>query len=169
MKIKESLENTGKPISVPKDKRISLRSQKTGDSPQKFSPTWVVYNMKDTPGHKLELIDRIRVGVNKADWKELIDNIGATEKELAFILPNSISSMQKNEIYGKKTSERIYELAKLFGLGYQVFDTREDFKNWLMTPSIPLGNKKPFDLLDSSLGFELVENEIIRIQYNVYS
>ncbi|MFT6719210.1 MAG: hypothetical protein ACJAY8_001610, partial [Sphingobacteriales bacterium] len=27
----------------------------------------------------------------------------------------------------------------------------------------------PFELLDSSIGFELVEHEIIRIQHNVYS
>jgi ribosome-associated toxin RatA of RatAB toxin-antitoxin module len=30
-------------------------------------------------------------------------------------------------------------------------------------------NKIPFELLDSSFGFEMVENEIVRIQYNVYS
>jgi uncharacterized protein (DUF2384 family) len=38
-----------------------------------------------------------------------------------------------------------------------------------MTPSRTLGNKIPFELLDSSFGFEMVENEIVRIQYNVYS
>ena len=77
--------------------------------------------------------------------------------------------MQKKTVYGKETSERIYELAKLFGLGYEIFDSKDDFKKWLRTPSKALGNKIPFDLLDSSFGFELVENEMIRIQYNVYS
>ena len=38
-----------------------------------------------------------------------------------------------------------------------------------MTPSKSLGNKIPFELLDSSIGFEIVENDIVRIQYNVYS
>ena len=77
--------------------------------------------------------------------------------------------MQKKTVYGKETSERIYELAKLFGLGYEIFDSKDDFKKWLRTPSKALGNKIPFDLLDSSFGFELVQNEKIRIQYNVYS
>jgi putative toxin-antitoxin system antitoxin component (TIGR02293 family) len=77
--------------------------------------------------------------------------------------------MQKKTVYGRETSERIYELARLFGLGYEVFDTKDDFKMWLMTTSKALGNKKPFELLDSSFGFEMVENEIVRIQYNVYS
>lgn len=135
----------------------------------KFSPSWVVYHIKDAPGFKLELIDRIRNGVKKDDWKQLIENIGAKEKEFEFILPTSISSMQKKRVYGRETSERIYEISRLFGLGYEVFDSPENFKEWLLTPSKTLGNQKPFELLDSSLGFELVENEIIRIQYNVYS
>ena len=115
------------------------------------------------------MIDRIRTGVKKDDWKQLIENIGAKEKEFEFILPTSISSMQKKKVYGRETSERIYEISRLFGLGYEVFDSPESFKKWLLTPSKVLGNKKPFELLDSSLGFELVENEIVRIQYNVYS
>lgn len=147
---------------------ISARSARRARL-EKFSPAWVVVNAKDAPGYKMELIDRIRVGVKKNDWKQLINSIGSTEKEFENILPSSISSMQKKSVYGRETSERIYELARLFGLGYKVFDSKDDFKEWLLTPSRPLGNKKPFDLLDSSFGFEMVENEIIRIKYNVYS
>lgn len=146
-------------------------SKKTANTKRlaKFSPTWVVINAKHSPDFNLEIIDRIRIGVKKADWKQLINSIDATEKEFEHILPASISSMQKKTVYGKETSERIYEVARLYGLGYDVFDTPDDFKNWLKTPSRALGNKQPFELLDSSLGFEMVENEIIRIQYNVYS
>lgn len=148
--------------------KVSTRTRSTR-ALVKFSPSWVVYHVKDAPGFKLELIDRIRTGVKKDDWKQLIENIGAKEKEFEFILPTSISSMQKKKVYGRETSERIYEISRLFGLGYEVFDSPESFKEWLLTPSKVLGNKKPFELLDSSLGFELVENEIVRIQYNVYS
>lgn len=136
---------------------------------RKFSPSWVVAHSKDAPGFKMELIGRIREGVKKSDWKQLIQYTNSTEKEFEHILPASISSMQKKTVYGKETSERIYELARLFGFGYQVFDSKEDFKKWLITPTKTLGNKIPFELLDSSFGFELVENEIVRIQYNVYS
>ncbi len=136
---------------------------------EKFSPAWVAVHAKDAPGYKMELINRIRIGVRKDEWKQLIRDIGSTEKEFEYILPSSISSMQKKSVYGRETSERIYELARLFGLGHEVFDSKDDFKEWLMTPTRPLGNIKPFDLLDSSIGFEMVENEIIRIKYNVYS
>lgn len=135
---------------------------------EEFSPSWVVLHGKDAPGFTLELIDRIRIGVSKSAWKQLIITIGFTEKELEYVLPTSISSMQKKTIYGKESSERIYELAKLYNLGHAVFDSKDNFKEWLKSPSKSLGGKKPFDLLDSSFGFQLIENEIIRIQYNVY-
>ncbi len=166
MGAKVTYKGAGKKVSS--EVAVSTISKK-GARLEKFSPAWVVVNTKDAPGYKLELIDRIRVGVKKDDWKQLINNIGATEKEFEYILPTSISSMQKKSVYGRETSERIYELARLFGLGYEVFDSKDDFKEWLMTPSRPLRNKKPFELLDSSFGFEMVENEIIRIKYNVYS
>lgn len=157
---------------IEKSKSTTVRASRkiTQDSNlTKFSPSWVVLNGKDAPGYKMELISRIREGVKKTDWKQLIQYTGSTEKEFEHILPASISSMQKKSVYSKETSERIYELARLFGLGYDVFDSKEDFKKWLMTPSRTLGNRIPFELLDSSFGFEMVENEIIRIQYNVYS
>lgn len=166
MSIKTTSKGTGK-----RERTGVIVSKNTQRSAcfDKFSPAWVVVNSKDAPGYKMELIDRIRGGVKKTDWKQLLKNIGATEKEFENILPASISSMQKKAVYGKETSERIYELARLFGLGYDVFDSEEDFKDWLMTPSRSLGNKKPFELLDSSIGFEMVKSEIVRIQYNVYS
>lgn len=165
MEIKTRTGNSNKKQSSVKVSRKS----RTPVRHSKFSPSWVVVHSKDAPGFKLELIDRIREGVKKSDWKQLIQYTDSTEKEFEHILPASISSMQKKTVYGKETSERIYELARLFGLGYEVFDSKEDFKKWLMTPSKPLGNKIPFELLDSSFGFEMVENEIVRIQYNVYS
>lgn len=167
MEVKTRTENSNKKQGSVKVK-VGRKSSTTVRH-SKFSPSWVVVNSKDTPGFKLELIGRIREGVKKSDWKQLIQYTNSTEKEFEHILPASISSMQKKAVYGKETSERIYELARLFGLGYEVFDSKEDFKKWLMTPSKTLGNKIPFELLDSSFGFEMVENEIIRIQYNVYS
>lgn len=166
MSIKTTAKDLGKPKST--IVRVSRKVTKESDL-TKFSPSWVVLNGKDAPSYKMELIGRIREGVKKTDWKQLIQYTGSTEKEFEHILPASISSMQKRTVYSKETSERIYELARLFGLGYDVFDSKEDFKKWLMTPSRTLGNKIPFELLDSSFGFEMVENEIVRIQYNVYS
>jgi putative toxin-antitoxin system antitoxin component (TIGR02293 family) len=161
---------TGREIRKKEGTRVAVVAKRPkGKGMTKFSPAWVVVHFKDAPGYNLELITRIRNGVKKSDWKNLIVKIGHSEKELEHVLPASISSMQKKSVYGKETSERIYELAKLYSLGYEVFDSKDSFKEWLMSPSKSLGGKKPFDLLDSSFGFQVVENEIVRVQYNVYS
>jgi hypothetical protein len=60
---------------------------------------------KEASGYQMELVGRIRLGVRKADWKQLIQITGSTEKEFEHILPTSISSMQKKSMYGKKTLE----------------------------------------------------------------
>lgn len=164
---KRKLILSNKPQMV--QEREVVYSRAKGNSNSGFSPVWVVDNPHDAPGYKLHIIEKIRAGVKKSEWKELLNQIKATEKEFEEILPSSISSMQKKEVYDRETSERIYEISDLFGLGYEVFDAKEDFKSWLKTPSRALGNKRPFDLLDSSFGFEMVKNEIVRIQYNVYS
>ena len=144
-------------------------SERAVDIVEEWSPVWMVENTNYGSDAQLRLIEKIRSGVTKHAWKQLLSNIGATEKELECILPTSISSMQKREVYAKETSERIYQIARLFGLGHEVFDTKEDFRNWLHTPSKVLGGVPPFELLDSSLGFSLVENAIERVRYNVYS
>ncbi len=169
MTIKSSVKKSNQKPPTWNEEEVEAASIKRSKSITKYSPAWVVIHAKNTPGYQMELIERIRRGVSKDEWKQLILTIRATEKEFENILPTSISSMQKKNVYGKETSERIYELAGLFGLGYEVFDSKDDFREWLTTPSMALGYKKPFDLLDSSFGFEMVKNEIIRIQYNVYS
>jgi putative toxin-antitoxin system antitoxin component (TIGR02293 family) len=150
-------------------KGLKNRKDTKKKTARKYSAAWVVMHGRDAPDYTLQLIEQIRNGVTKSDWKQLINDIGHTEKELESILPSSISSMQKKTVYDKESSERIYELAKLYSLGLEVFDTQQDFKKWLMSPIKTLGGQKPFDLLDSSFGFQVVENEIVRIQYNVYS
>lgn len=136
---------------------------------EEHSPAWIVSKNSFSPGLSFQMIERIRAGLKKADWKQLLKYIDGTEKEFESVLPSSISSMQKKSIYDSETSERIYELARLYGMGYEVFDSKADFKEWLHSPSRALGDRCPFDFLDSSFGFQLVEDQIQRIQYNVYS
>lgn len=140
----------------------------SGAANNKYSPSWVLDNSDDSPAYKLALIEKIRTGVTKKEWKDFIKYIEVDEKDFEKILPSSKRKMQNKNIFNQETSERIYEISHLFGLGYEVFDSPEKFKNWLFTHSKALGNKKPFDFLDSSLGFIVVENEITRVQYNVY-
>ncbi len=66
-------------------------------------------------------------------------------------------------------SEKLLELSKLFFKGYEIFENEEKFRNWLQEESIALGRQKPIDLLQTSIGIELVSDELIRIEHGVFS
>ena len=64
-------------------------------------------------------------------------------------------------------AEKVFEIARLCDYGAQVFGDQANFDTWLDTTSIPLGDAKPKDLLDSSFGIELVREELIRIEHGM--
>jgi len=59
-------------------------------------------------------------------------------------------------------------LAEVTQLGETVFDSQEQFYNWLKRPNQALGNMKPLELLKDSYGKELVVNELTRIDQGIF-
>mgnify|MGYP000353694700 FL=1 len=66
-------------------------------------------------------------------------------------------------------SENVVKLAELYEIGLSAFDNNsESFVTWLDSPIPALNNDKPIHLLSSSLGIDLVKEELLRIEYGVY-
>ncbi len=61
--------------------------------------------------------------------------------------------------------ELISKLERLFILGEDVFEDMAEFMAWLDLPSIGLDNKKPMLLLNTSVGVDLVYDELMRIAH----
>jgi acyl carrier protein len=51
----------------------------------------------------------------------------------------------------------------------EVFENAEIAEDWLNSPNFALGDKVPYDLLDTDAGIEQVRNLLGRIEYGVYS
>lgn len=51
----------------------------------------------------------------------------------------------------------------------RVFGSREQARRWLQKPAIGLDGRRPFDLLTSDEGRQLVEDYLGRIEYGVYT
>ena len=49
-----------------------------------------------------------------------------------------------------------------------VFETKEDARNWFYSPLIALGGKRPYDLCKEG-NIQEVENELGRIEHGIYS
>jgi putative toxin-antitoxin system antitoxin component (TIGR02293 family) len=64
-------------------------------------------------------------------------------------------------------SERILELVLLFRKGAKIFGTLENYFTWLNTKNISLGSKLPKSMLGSSVGIQLLKDELSRIEHGV--
>ena len=61
--------------------------------------------------------------------------------------------------------EHTRKFLDVYELGIEVFGSSGEFNGWLMQDSFGLGREIPADKLNTSLGLELVYDELIRIAY----
>jgi putative toxin-antitoxin system antitoxin component (TIGR02293 family) len=67
------------------------------------------------------------------------------------------------------SSERLLELARLYYFGIEIFGDSEKFNQWLNRESMAMGKAKPIDLLETHVGYKMVMDELMRIEYGVFS
>jgi len=98
-----------------------------------------------------------------------VSRLFGRKERLADLLNVSVKTMQRYQKEDKKlnplNSEMVLKFIALFKQGLVVFGLKKAFLNWLDKPAIGLGNNRPFDLLKTSNGIDLVKDELVRIEY----
>ena len=116
------------------------------------------------------LISQSRNGINMRGIKRIMQRYDLSQKEMAVILNVSERTLQRyadDAILSKDSSERALHLQRLFERGKEVFGTADIFLQWMRTPNLIYKNHQPFSYLDTIFGFELLENELGRIEHGV--
>lgn len=57
--------------------------------------------------------------------------------------------------------------ARIFKRAAEVFEGEEDASNWLKQPSRALGGKAPLSFMNTDAGYDVVEDELKRIEYGI--
>lgn len=122
---------------------------------------------------KLLIVRAVRCGITNQLFDEIKMNSPFDDMQWSNFLNINIRTLQrykreKAHIFKPLQSERIFELAEVVSVGNMVFDSPENFRNWLITPSVALGREKPIELLDSSYGKDLVLAELNRIEHGIF-
>jgi len=123
-------------------------------------------------GNEADFIQLIRKGVPKKVLDHLMTRIGLTSSEMAFILHVSDRTLRRHTpqtLLNQEQSERLIELARLYSRGEDVFGGLESFKRWMNSPILALGNVLPKDLLDTSLGIDMLMDELGRMEHGVFA
>lgn len=61
--------------------------------------------------------------------------------------------------------EHLILLISLYEHGIDVFDTKENFDEWLLSENKLLDNKAPKDFLDTVTGIKFIDNRLTAIEY----
>ncbi|WP_062060336.1 type II toxin-antitoxin system Xre/ParS family antitoxin [Aquimarina longa] len=127
----------------------------------------------DIPLHNMyDFIELSRNGIDKKALLHLAKTIGFDLKELAHVLHMSERTIQRYDLNKKLSTEasaKALQLAKLYAKGENVFGDLTRFKNWMNHPSVALAMKKPKELLDTTFGFQLLNEELIRIEHGIFA
>jgi putative toxin-antitoxin system antitoxin component (TIGR02293 family) len=121
---------------------------------------------------KYDFIDLIRKGVSRKALDFLMETTGITPLEMAAIMHTSDRTLRRytaSKLLNPEQSERVIELARLYSRGEEVFGSLDAFKEWIESNVIALGNKKPKEFFDTSLGIELLMEELGRIEHGIFA
>jgi putative toxin-antitoxin system antitoxin component (TIGR02293 family) len=92
-----------------------------------------------------------------SDWSEFLHLSERTIQRYA----------KEAKAFDPVSSEKIIEITLLYKDGVGVFGNRKKFDSWLSIPAVALGGAAPKELLDSTMGIQLIRNELMRIEHGI--
>ena len=120
----------------------------------------------------LDLVDLGERGLTKASLLKLASFLELSTAQMAHLLPvteRTIQRYSRTTRLNRSVSEHILEIAHVAVRGVDVFEDKGRFLAWMGRVNVALGNRKPLDLLASTLGIDLVIDELGRIEHGVVS
>ena len=119
-----------------------------------------------------EIIQVVREGIPYTAFEKYAGVSPFTLADWSGFLELSERSLHRykkdNKSFDRMRSERIIEIARVLKKGIEVFGDEENFNTWMNLRILALGGVKPRELLDSSEGIKILEDELIRIDYGMF-
>lgn len=132
--------------------------------------TGIIKKYQESIRDDYSIVEHANSGMDSDLFFELIELTGLERDYVAEnIFDVSLKTLMRYRKDDKKLSPHQSEIAlklvKLYRKGIEVFTTSESFTNWLRKPALGLNNLPPLQFLNTSTGIDLVEDELIRIEF----
>jgi putative toxin-antitoxin system antitoxin component (TIGR02293 family) len=114
----------------------------------------------------------IRGGLTRGSLDVLMKKTGLSIYELADILEMTDRTLRRydsDEVLNKRLSERALEIAQLYHRGEEVLGDAASFHQWMQTEIPALGHQVPKSFLDTSIGIQMLIDELGRIEHGVFA
>lgn len=160
-----------KPLNQKTNKVLKSESLMVEEAAIAYSPAMKIGYISNTSS-EMDVLNLIKKGIPKKALDKTMQMMDFSLDEMSSILHVSERTLRR---YDDKThlnieqSERIIELNNLYNYGVEVFGNLINFKSWINSPIMALGQQKPKEFLDTSLGIQMLKNILGRIEQGVYS
>lgn len=111
-------------------------------------------------------------GITKSEYLAIVAACGMNVTAFSKLLPVSKRTIEKvkdQELLSPQVSDRVLQIAALYQFGSEILGSNSSFQDWMDTPIIALGGKKPISFLDRETGISMVNDTLGRIAYGVYA
>lgn len=119
--------------------------------------------------NQFSLVNKAQLGLPASAFFDLQEITDFSNQELSELLNVSFKTIQRYEKEEKhlsaQNSEQLLKIIALYQKAEEVFGSLESFNSWLRKPAVGLGGHKPFSLMNTSGGIDLVREELIRIEF----
>jgi len=131
---------------------------------------------KDTPLSFIDkglmpVIEHQRAGIPATAVLVISKKLDLSVDTLLLTLDLPRSTVKSRQASGKNLSaqeaERMVRAARIFKRAAEVFEGEQDARNWLKQPSRALGGKAPLSFMDTDAGYDVVDDELKRIEYGI--
>lgn len=145
-------------------------------APERYSALLKIIGKRSSSTNLDSPFDYISIaskGLNASVVAKFQDHFKLRKEEISEMLNVSTPTLYRwikmDKVLERNTAVHLLELIDLFLFGQEVFDSRENFLQWLHLESIALGRMKPKTLLGIPGGLSKVRDELGRIEYGVFS
>lgn len=110
-----------------------------------------------------------RLGVPAEAFDTLRERTGLSLGDILEVVPVSNSTLKRRrkraEMLSAEAADALFRLLHAFREAEAVLGSREKARAWIITPSRALNHHRPLDLLASSVGARIVEDELAALEH----
>lgn len=116
----------------------------------------------------VQVSEYVEKGLSSKDIESIIEYLGFKVPEIAkaaAVSPSTVSRWEPETSIGVPGSMQFFRIDEVIRKGVTLFGGEQEFKSWLDSPNLALGNAVPAKLIISLIGIELVDEALDALHY----
>lgn len=116
----------------------------------------------------VEVNELVESGIRSKEVEPIIEYLDLKVPEIAkaaAVSPSTVSRWKAKTSIGISGSNQFFRIDQVIRKGVDLFGGPEEFKSWLHSPNLALGNNVPAKLITSFIGVDMVDEALDALHY----